>query len=656
MQFQRCPNCRERNDVSVYVHGQLARCARCGLRFAVDREALASNPNEPKSPAPPAGGKPDVQTLVSGAPETPSEVPELVPLPESGPPPPPVPSDAGSEPPRPPAPKQVVKSEQILTPNERPPGPRPPPPVDFAQPPVRPELPGYDCLELLGRGGMGEVWRARQHSLNRIVAIKILSPSLAVEPDFVRRFERESSALAAISHPNIVTVYDRGSANGVWYFVMEFVEGRSLRDRMDARPPRAEMLRLFTQVARAVDHAHRRGVIHRDLKPENVLLDHMDNAKVADFGLAGMSEVGRSSLTMTAVAMGTAHYMAPEQRRDAKNVDGRADLYSMGVMLYELFLHEIPAGKFPTPKEKIPDLDPRLDTLVMSMLDQDPEKRPARASDVIEILDACQSSPPPPVEIAPAPSSALPPKPLDSLVQRVRQQPAQRAALVAALLFLVFVMGVAMSRVGGSGGRLLAARLDPQNDKTVTLAFGVGPQDGILTGADGWLTHEGSLVRSEEEPAAGKEDPRAYVQRLALDFDNARIEADVEIEGKGTAKEPAFAELALTHDERQVSVRLPVGSQTPPLLSTASGKTKEVPGSTHDPLAESHRYHVALFVLNGSVTAKIDGKVVANTTVPGPSGQRARAGFGCQVGRCQFSEVRISGVVADTAIAAAPQE
>ena len=195
------------------------------------------------------------------------------------------------------------------------------------------ELPGYTLEHVLGRGGMGEVWLGRQMSLGRRVAVKVLPPRLAKDPEFVRRFDKEATALASLSHPNIVQIIDRGVAAEHYFFVMEYVEGRSLREVMRQLSP-SEALRVALQMARALECAHDQGIIHRDLKPENVLLDGRGHVKVADFGLAGIRRVDSGpQLTATSVAMGTLNYMAPEQRRDAKSVDGRADLFSLGVVL-----------------------------------------------------------------------------------------------------------------------------------------------------------------------------------------------------------------------------------------------------------------------------------------------------------------------------------
>jgi serine/threonine-protein kinase len=254
------------------------------------------------------------------------------------------------------------------------------------------ELPGYELMHLLGRGGMGEVWLARQRSLERLVAVKLLPPRLAKDPEFVTRFEKEATALAALNHPHIIQIIDRGVVGEHYFFVMEYVEGRSLRDVMRQLSPQ-ESLRIALSVARAIECAHDKDIIHRDLKPENILLDGRGHAKVADFGLAGIRRPdSKLQLTATSVAMGTLNYMAPEQRRDAKNVDGRADLFSLGVVLYEALTGELPVGRFRLPSERVPGLDPRVDAVVERLLENEPDSRYAKASEVCEALEALVST------------------------------------------------------------------------------------------------------------------------------------------------------------------------------------------------------------------------------------------------------------------------
>jgi len=268
-----------------------------------------------------------------------------------------------------------------------------PAPTSVSRAPGAVHIRGYRLERVVGSGGMGQVYRAEQASLNRPVAVKVLSAELAKDQSFVSRFEKEAAALATLQHPHIVTIVDRGeTTDGVPYLVMEFIEGPSLREVMrsplfDARAG----LRIFGEVARAIDYAHRRNVIHRDLKPENILLDEQAGgiAKVGDFGLAAFmaDEPTRFNLTQTHMAMGTLAYMAPEQRLDAKTADGRADIYSLGVLLYELLTGSTPMGTFEPPSRLRAGLDPRLDGVVFRCLRPDPNDRFASVSDLLEELE-----------------------------------------------------------------------------------------------------------------------------------------------------------------------------------------------------------------------------------------------------------------------------
>ncbi|RKH46352.1 serine/threonine-protein kinase [Corallococcus llansteffanensis] len=322
-----------------------------------------------------------------------------------------------------------LDGETVLRPKP-PAAPQPRPPLDTgfraenAETVVsgaKPRLPGLELLEVLGRGGMGEVWLARQQSLGRTVAVKVLPPRLAKDAEFVSRFDKEATALAALSHPNIVQIIDRGVEGEHYYFVMEYVEGQSLRHALsgaDPLPPQ-QVLKILLQVARAVEAAHDKNIIHRDLKPENILLDGRLHAKVADFGLAGIRQPDSvKQLTATAVAMGTLNYMAPEQRRDAKNVDGRADLFSLGVMMYEALTGELPVGRFKLPSQRVRGMDPRVDPVVERLLETDREARYATATEVCEALEALVSSTSSPHVVAPA----------SELARRQDLAPAGRAA------------------------------------------------------------------------------------------------------------------------------------------------------------------------------------------------------------------------------------
>jgi tRNA A-37 threonylcarbamoyl transferase component Bud32 len=261
-------------------------------------------------------------------------------------------------------------------------------------PPRPTELGGYfpqlEIIELLGQGGMGAVYQARQPGLDRLVAVKILPPEAGRDPAFAERFTREARALARLTHPNIVTVFDFGQKDGLYYFIMEFVDGASLRPLLRAGAIQtAEALRIIGQICDALQFAHEEGFVHRDIKPENILLDRKGRVKVADFGIAKLLDrrTGDPTLTGPWQVMGTLHYMAPEQMDNPLGVDHRADLYSLGVMFYELLTRQLPLGRFPPPSQRAA-VDSRLDSIVLRALESDPNQRYQQARDLKADLDA----------------------------------------------------------------------------------------------------------------------------------------------------------------------------------------------------------------------------------------------------------------------------
>ncbi len=268
-----------------------------------------------------------------------------------------------------------------------PPAPETTQPAPVAEKPF-PTLEGFAVHQRIGQGGMGEVFRCTRISDQRPVAVKILTAQMAAVPDYVRRFGREAAAMAQLDHPGIVRLVGRGKT-GVHYFIaMELIEGTSLRLWAHKNRPTARQLaRLLAQVAHALAYAHARAVVHRDLKPDNVLVTSDLRTKVLDFGLAGLHAEGAECLTQSYVAMGTANYMAPEQRKDAKRADHRADLYSFGVMTYELLTGELPVGRFPLPSKAIAGLDSRWDALVERCLEVNPASRPHSALELAHGLE-----------------------------------------------------------------------------------------------------------------------------------------------------------------------------------------------------------------------------------------------------------------------------
>ncbi len=238
-------------------------------------------------------------------------------------------------------------------------------------------FPQLQIMGLIGRGAMGFVFKARQPHLDRFVALKVLPDALAPDPSFAERFNREGRTLARLNHPNIVSIFEFGQAGGFYFLLMEFVDGVNLRQAMQAgRFSPAEALSLVPKICEALQFAHEEGILHRDIKPENILLDAKGRVKIADFGIAKM--VGENqpeiALTATGAAMGTPHYMAPEQFEKPESVDHRADIYSLGVVFYELLTGELPIGRFAPPSQKTP-VDTRVDDVVLRTLEKEREKR-----------------------------------------------------------------------------------------------------------------------------------------------------------------------------------------------------------------------------------------------------------------------------------------
>ena len=300
-------------------------------------------------------------------------------------------------------------------------------------------FPQLEILELIGQGGMGFVFKARQPKLDRFVALKILPQSLAADPAFAERFSREGRVLAKLNHPNIVTIHDFGVASGragsplpaeredeherrarsdapnpaqFYYLLMEFVDGVNLRQAMRAgRFTPNQALAIVPKICEALQFAHNEGILHRDIKPENILLDAKGRVKIADFGIAKLvaavcdrrdsaeDDLRRSqtaateNLTETGKALGTPNYMAPEQQECSGEVDQRADIYSLGVVFYEMLTGELPLGRFAPPSEKSA-ADPRVDEVVLRALEKEKAKRYASADEVKTQVETITATPP----------------------------------------------------------------------------------------------------------------------------------------------------------------------------------------------------------------------------------------------------------------------
>ncbi|MEM7307294.1 MAG: serine/threonine-protein kinase [Planctomycetota bacterium] len=256
-------------------------------------------------------------------------------------------------------------------------------------------LPDLELRELLGRGGMGFVYRALQRSLDREVALKVMAAEPERHADFAERFAREARTLARLSHPNLVAVYDHGQDGALAWLVMEYVDGSNLRDVLRAGElAPAEALALVPKLCDALQFAHDHGVVHRDVKPENILLDGAGNVKIADFGLAKLvgSPAAVVGLTGSQQVLGTFRYMAPEQLDRPREVDHRADIYSLGVVLYEMLTGEVPMGRFEPPSQR--SAAPlALDGVVLRALEREPERRYQSASEVKSDLESAGDAP-----------------------------------------------------------------------------------------------------------------------------------------------------------------------------------------------------------------------------------------------------------------------
>jgi len=425
----------------------------------------------------------------------------------------------------------------------------PPTPAELAA-----RFPQLEILELLGQGGMGAVYKARQPGLDRTVALKILPPGLGADPTFAERFTREARSLARLSHPNIVAVYDFGQAGDLYYFVMEYVDGVSLRqmERKERLEPR-QALDVVMQVCEALQFAHDAGIVHRDIKPENILLDTKGRVKIADFRLAKL--LGRMptdfTLTQPQHVLGTPHYMAPEQMEKPATVDQRADIYSLGVVFYEMLTGELPLGRFRPPSQRV-QVDVRLDEVVLKALEKEPERRYQQASQVktdVEVISGVRQAPagvggPQAAAPAPAPSA---------------QKPRSAVAIVA--IVLAIVAGLVLMALAGFAvlaTLFLSARVAP-------------PPIEVRTSAP------------DNQQAAIAEHPQTEVRKYVLDslqavITKSGVELDKSAAGEGRAC------LKVTADAHTV-VRLfetgPVDAEDARLTYQARLRTENVQGQAY---------------------------------------------------------------------------
>ncbi|MGQ0508368.1 MAG: serine/threonine-protein kinase [Myxococcaceae bacterium] len=547
-------------------------------------------------------------------------------------------------------------------------------------------IPGYRLEKLVGKGGMGEVHRAIQLSLGRTVAVKLLSPELAKDPSFVARFEKEAAALAALSHPHIVSIVEKGKTASTYYLVMEFVDGPSLREVM--RSPLLDplsSLKMALEICRAIDYAHNRGIIHRDLKPENILFDEQAGgiAKVTDFGLAAFADPDSSStpgpggfnMTETHVSMGTLSYMAPEQRVDAKSADHRADIYTLGVILYELLVGEIPVGSYDAPSDRNPELDKRLDDIVARCLKPMPADRFQKLSELIADLEPLV-----PVSFSQIPREV---SKLDRLKMRVRRA-VTRAGRIAALSLVVWatgIVGLAMWRhqhrppPRGLAGEAMASVVDPQGILTVpgrldesvlqrwVTFLGEGP-DKVALVARGRpvLTDPKARVLSFGEGAEDSTPGHAYLD-VGKQGEAITFEADVLTRPQhtgffGTLKslisghspdaqtalllmgDPGrYVAIVLTGPAGAAALEWALGEKRGTTLGANSGREGT---PTHVELLIDRDGELRAFAGSDKDRRQVGEPVSLGTDWRAHFGRTPRAAIGCLDGDCQFTRVQLA--------------
>lgn len=328
-----------------------------------------------------------------------------------------------------------------------------------------PKIPGFDISYQIGRGAMGSVYRARQIKTGQLVAIKVLSHDLTERADLVARFEREAYALKSLTDPNVVTIIDAGNVDDTHYFAMEFIDGITLRTRINRSPISLEESCFITkEILSGLMAAHKHGIIHRDLKPENVLLAYEDRdfsrwpkrVVLVDFGLVGIGGLlfdPHPNLTRSRVTMGTVNYMAPEQHVDAKRVDHRSDLYSAGVIFFEMLTKELPLGRYLLPHERGMNVTKDVDDILAKALSRSPD---ARYSSSLEFLHAVKMIDSLKAQTADVPTHEK----NDDLVGKIRAALFKgRYALLIATAVLFFAFGIKMS---------LAQTEDAQAQQTTT--------------------------------------------------------------------------------------------------------------------------------------------------------------------------------------------
>ncbi|HXS32835.1 MAG TPA: PASTA domain-containing protein [Solirubrobacterales bacterium] len=417
----------------------------------------------------------------------------------------------------------------------------------------------YTVLQRIGSGGMADVWLADDTHLQRRVALKVLHGRFAQDGEFVARFRREAEAAAALQHPNVVAVFDRGDVDGTYYIAMQYLEGRTLKQLIDAGLTPEQAVGLIRQVLEGARFAHRHGVVHRDLKPQNVIVDADGKATVTDFGIA---RAGVSEITQAGSVMGTPHYLSPEQAQGF-DVTAVSDLYSIGVMLYEALTGRVPfeadsavavamkqVSQPPQRPSSInPQISPALDAVVMRALEKEPGQRFQSADAFIAALDAALKDPG--VDGGTAAFAALPPIVAipEEPIEEGEEEKSRRLIwiLVAAAVLIGLLVGFALTRD-------TTTEVPNVTGESLNLAFARLQQDGFNVGEVKRVEREAPAnTVLEQDPAASPPADEASLDCAFLSFFCSKPKVMLTVSaGPGSAKVPSTAGMTTAEAEEEL--------------------------------------------------------------------------------------------------------